>query len=409
MLSLFSTIERVHNAFQAGRLVLRTKSVYLWNAAVLAGLAVTLTACGGRGSRGIPPPNTPFEMLYTPSGSQVGMLQVDPSTGALGAAKTISLDPAATFVSIALDPQDKFIFVADNPNVPSTASVHVLSITQSSGALTEVNGSPFLTVVQAGIGQGSLGQLAIDPTGQFLYVAINSTSGSAIESFTVDRTTGALASIGVFGNIGPNGVSVLLVHPSGKFLYAADNNGHIVGFAVGTGGALTPVSGSPFLVAGFMYDMSLHPSGKFLFAGEKLTSTAQGGFEVWSVDNTTGALQEISAAPVSSGDLTSGVLLMDPEGKFLYTVGASADIRAYGISSTTGQLTAGTASPASIPFTIFVSASIDPQGKFIFLSGAKPNALAVFAINSATGSATSAGTAPTLPFSPSEMTIAKLP
>jgi 6-phosphogluconolactonase (cycloisomerase 2 family) len=197
--------------------MLRTKSVYLWNAAALVGLAVTLTACGGGGSRGIPPPNTPFEMLYTPSGSQVGMLQVDPTTGALGAAKTISLDPAASFVSIALDPQDKFIFVADNPSVPSTASVHVLSINQSSGALTEVNGSPFLTVVQAGIGQGSLGQLAIDPTGQFLYVAINSTSGSAIESFTVDRTTGALASTGVFGNIGPNGVSVLLVHPSGKF------------------------------------------------------------------------------------------------------------------------------------------------------------------------------------------------
>lgn len=252
-------------------------------------------------------------------------------------------------------------------------------------------------------------QVAIDPTGQFLYVAINSTSGSAIESFTVDRTTGALASTGVFGNIGPNGVSVLLVHPSGKFLYAGDNNGHIVGFALGAGGALTPGSGSPFPVAGFMYDMSLHPSGKFLFAGEKFTSTEQAGFEVWSVDNTTGALQAISAAPVSSGDLTSGVLLMDPKGKFLYTVGSSADIRVYGINSTTGQLSAGTASPASIPFTIFVSASIDPQGKFIFLSGAKPNALEVFAINSATGSATSAGTAPTLPFSPGEMTIAKLP
>lgn len=376
------------------------------NAAIAMGLALALSACGGSGPHTTPPPVSPFEMLYTPAGSQVGMVHVDPSTGALGTATTTSLGPMATGVSITTDPQSRFIFVSDNPTVPSTASVHVLAINQNSGNLSEVSGSPFPSVIQGGMGH-AVGQLAIDPAGSILYLGINGAAGPGIETFTVDRTTGALKSIGVASTSRVNTISRILVHPSGKFVYADDNSGQVLGFAVGSTGALTPLPGSPFPAAGTLYDMAIYPSGKFLFAGVKFTDTGQSGFEVWSIDGTTGALQESSS--LASGYLDSGaVLLMDPGGNFLYNVFGS-QIKAYSVDSITGALTPGLLSLVQVGFTIFLSANIDPQGKFMFISGAKGDVIMDCAINSSTGSVTQGSTASSLPFSPGAMTIVKLP
>jgi 6-phosphogluconolactonase (cycloisomerase 2 family) len=336
------------------------------------------------------------------------MLHVNPSTGALGTPTTTPLRQSTGPISIAADSQSKFLFVADTGSDTQSASIHVLSIYQGFGALTEVSGSPFSTGITPAAGIG-VGQLAIHPAGQFLYLGTRGNPNPGIEAFTVNRTTGALTSTGSFGNFGTTGVFGLRVHPSGKFVYAGDANGHILGFAVdSTTGALTPLSGSPFPVAGSIYDMGLHPSGKFLFAGVNL-ATGQGGFEIWSVDSTTGALQEISAAPVSSTDSGGGLLLMDPGGRFLYVVPDATEIRAYPINSTTGQLTAGPVSPTTIGFTIFISANIDPQGKFIFKSGAKGDAIAGFALDSSTGAATQADATSSLPFSPGPMVIISLP
>jgi 6-phosphogluconolactonase (cycloisomerase 2 family) len=380
----------------------------VWNTAIALGLALTLSACGGGGSHNIPPPSSPFEMLYTPTGSQVGSFHIDTSTGALGTPTTTPLRQSTGAISIAADSQSRFLFVADTGSDTQSASVHVLSIDPGFGTLTEVSGSPFSSRIPAGAGIG-VGQLSIHPTGQFLYLGTRGNPNPGIEAFTVDRTTGALTSTRSFGNFGTTGVFGLLMHPSGKFVYAGDGNGHILGFGVDSStGALNPLPGSPFLVAGTMYDMALDPSGKFLFAGVNL-ATEQGGFEIWSVDDTTGALQEISAAPVSSTDPGGGLLLMDPGGKFLYAVPATTEIRAYAINSATGQLTPGPVSTAIVSFTIFVSAAIDLQGKFIFMAGAKNDSLVGLAINSSTGGATQVTTVPSLRFSPGSMTIVKLP
>ena len=94
---------------------------WLWNAAMALGLALMMSACGGDGPHTTPPPNSPFEMLYTPTASQVGMLHVNPSTGALGTPTTtplrqstgaISTVSFTIFISANIDPQGKFIFMS---------------------------------------------------------------------------------------------------------------------------------------------------------------------------------------------------------------------------------------------------------------------------------------------------------
>src|SRR4029077_5753516 len=99
----------------------------------------------------------------------------------------------------------------------------VYSINSTTGALTEVSGSPFF----AG---GALysGVFTTDATGQFLYAAVGpSNNGGApgvLVAFSINQTTGALTNVpGSPYLVGQLATSVT-VEPSGKFLYSTDTS-----------------------------------------------------------------------------------------------------------------------------------------------------------------------------------------
>jgi DNA-binding beta-propeller fold protein YncE len=88
--------------------------------------------------------------------------------------------------------------------------------------------------------------IALDATGQFLYVAnLNSNS---ITVFQADTSTGRLTNI----QLQPTGNSpnYLLIHPNGKIVYTCDTDSDQVSmFNIGTDGKLTVAAGSPFPTA----------------------------------------------------------------------------------------------------------------------------------------------------------------
>jgi hypothetical protein len=99
------------------------------------------------------------------------------------------------FVQVLTNPAGSFLFapVFDGSEAPR---VRVFSINSSSGALTEISGSPFLT------GQYYFSYAAVDPTGHFLLIADSSCDGSGacingggLTSMSIDATTGALSVI----------------------------------------------------------------------------------------------------------------------------------------------------------------------------------------------------------------------
>jgi 6-phosphogluconolactonase len=139
--------------------------------------------------------------------------------------------------------------------------------------------------------------IAVDPAGKFAYVmnaGCNGGVGGYVSMYTINPTTGALASIGppVFTyDIGsyPNFVTVA---PSGKFVYVtnsgnvyAPDDGSVAMYSIdATTGALTSIG---TIAAGSTpTSIAIHPSGNFAY----VTNSASNDVSMYSIDSATGAL-----------------------------------------------------------------------------------------------------------------------
>ena len=107
-----------------------------------------------------------------------------------------------------------FLFSLEAKGVP-TGTIHVYSVNASTGAITEVPGSPF----NAGLIPD---QLVVDPTGRFVYVTNDQSED--ITAFSVDASTGALTELP--GSPFPIGAVPVTsaVDPTGRFLYVFATN-----------------------------------------------------------------------------------------------------------------------------------------------------------------------------------------
>jgi 6-phosphogluconolactonase (cycloisomerase 2 family) len=173
-----------------------------------------------------------FLYASNPAANTISSFSIDVSTGALtlvGTATSVSGAPAV----LILDDTSTLLFGLNSQS--NTVSVFTVS---SSGLLTEVTGSPFPA------GQNPVSGVFADGT---LYVA-NQNTGT-VSALALARTTGQLTAI--TGSPFPAGTRPvsLAVSSGSKFLVVTTSNsssGVIDVFAIGTGGTLTPVSGSPF-------------------------------------------------------------------------------------------------------------------------------------------------------------------
>ncbi|HYM75013.1 MAG TPA: FG-GAP-like repeat-containing protein [Candidatus Dormibacteraeota bacterium] len=109
----------------------------------------------------------------------------------------------------------------------------------------------------------------------------------------------------------PNGgldSTVVLLSPAGQYLFASNLGGSVSVFSVASNGSLTQVSGSPFSVgSGFLNSgLAINPAGTFLFtANEPTGSTANSSISVFSI-GTGGVLTPVSGSPFP----VSGLSLM---------------------------------------------------------------------------------------------------
>lgn len=136
--------------------------------------------------------SSPSHIVFTPSGglayislgtAGVGVFTFNASNGALGSTNKILLPKISQGADqgLAVDPGGKYLFVAET----AVNALREFSIA-STGALTELTGSPFKT------GLGPTGVL-VDSTGSYVYVT-NRTDGT-ISAFSLTAATGALAKI----------------------------------------------------------------------------------------------------------------------------------------------------------------------------------------------------------------------
>jgi 6-phosphogluconolactonase (cycloisomerase 2 family) len=282
-----------------------------------------------------------------------------------------------------------------------TAAVTVFNPAPGGGS----SNTATLTMVTGGASPQSV---AVDPTGKFAYVANEGCpdlSGGSVSMYTIDPTTGALTSVGSLeaAPVGPDDVPhSVAVDPTGKFAYVAnwsDLTGSVSMYTINaTTGALTsigttkaPCAPPPSPGSCAPYSVAVHPSGKFAYV------TNEGGFaptsvSMYTIDATTGALTSIGL--IAAGGRAISVAV-HPSGKFAYVAdgssgfpGESDNVAMYAINTTTGTLTSlGTVGAGAFPSAI----AIDPLGKFAYVANSNSNDVSMYTINAATGALTSVG------------------
>src|SRR5215472_5739649 len=194
---------------------------------------------------------------------------------------------------ILASPLGGFLYVANG----GSGTVSVFSIDTSTGSLTPVAGSPFATATPPGSSQDLL--LAVSPDNKFLYAA--EVVQDQITAFSVG-SNGALTVVAGSPISVPFNPAGIKVTPDGKFLSVALTDltsatvaDEIAMLSIGSDGALTAVSGSPFSTApDGPVNVDFNCGANTLFAFETNSSQSQVG--VFSVD-ANGALSQISGSP----------------------------------------------------------------------------------------------------------------
>jgi 6-phosphogluconolactonase len=259
------------------------------------------------------------------SGYQIG-------TG--GSLATIPGSPFATGSGpgwVTVDPTGRYVYVANCARVCSGAgdgNVSGYAINKNTGALTPVPGSPF-TADQVPYA------IAVDPTGQFAYVA-NFGSGT-VSIFKIDQCSGSLWSSVQSVATGGESPIALTIDPHGSFLFVTNTGSdNLSVFAVGNNGSLIAAPGSPFATGDSTQGVAVSPSGEFVYVTQ--------GFQVLGFAvGAGGVLTPLPTSPYPApGFLVS--LTFDRSGHNVYAANASG-VAGYQQDPVSGKLTVVTGSP----------------------------------------------------------------
>lgn len=308
---------------------------------------------------------------------QISAFPITSGTGIPGSPITTA-GPAQSLGMAALNNQ--FLYASDSQlSLGLSGTIDAWSISQGTGTLTTVQGSPF------SLGPLSLGAgLATNGPAQVVYVG----DAGRIDALHADAT-GALSAIN--GSPFPGGTNLYLtVDPQNRFLFASDDSppGNVLAYTIdATTGALSAVAGSPFAtIPGYVGNtrpgqIVVDSTGNFVYT--VLTATNQ--VAAFSIVPSTGALVAVPGSPFAVG---SRPLFLTTVNNFLYVSNTSdATISGYTIDPASGVLTALAASP----FPIYAGPlAISLDGAYVYTTST--NGLTTFSINPQTGALTQVGT-----------------
>jgi 6-phosphogluconolactonase (cycloisomerase 2 family) len=280
--------------------------------------------------------------------------------------------------SLAASPDGKFIYGTNrDSDVLTFAADSAGRLPFNGGAPSDPNSVPTFSV---GLG---VWQTIVHPNGVLAY-ALSPVSN--VSPLLVDQATGALGTnsgaSAVQAGVGPRGV----IDPTGKFLYTANggvgfisdppHTDNISAFNIDpVSGALSPVTGSPFLLPQFSGPGSITVSanGKLIAITDvgDAQHTNLRDIRTYRIGNN-GALT-LAGSPISTGSNTAGGVQFDPSGKFLFALSGPASgtgvehVVAYSVDLTTGALGAKVSDVALAANESPVLTAMDPSGKFLFV------------------------------------------
>jgi 6-phosphogluconolactonase (cycloisomerase 2 family) len=254
--------------------------------------------------------------------------------------------------------------------------------------------------------------LAVNTPGTYLYVVSGTSSATLTEYSLSSGTIGTAASqltLSVPGYAGdtivPTGVTVLANNAtvSGNAVYvtaydqsaynpggttsSTANPGWVFGYTVGSGGALTPASGSPYKAGVKPSAIAADPTSRFAYVTD-FASNQLIGYTIQSGS----VLNFLINGPFRTGNEPSSIAI-DPRGKYIYVSNAlDSSVSAYVIDLSTGTPSGAvnvTGSATNSTDTQPVAILVDPAlGRFVYTANQLGNSISGFELNPDTGAMT---------------------
>ncbi len=280
-----------------------------------------------------------------------------PSAGRDPVAEAVSADNGSLFVANQDDNSIvQFVIGTDGKlypyNTVNTPGIYPLALAANKSSLFVLDTYQPLPICSTA--DPCSGSVAVYP----LSTATTSTPatlGTPVTNPAISATYWPLTLPGKTDIILPTAINILA---SGAYVYvtAYDSSvtpsaGYVFGFSVGSGGVLTPLSGSPFAAGTQPSAVSSSASNSYLY----VTDYAKNDVLVYNVA-ASGSLTPLSGSPFPSGNQPSAIVA-DPAYPFLYVANSlDATVTAYSVSN--GALTSlGTYTTGEQPVAI----GIDPS------------------------------------------------
>lgn len=242
-----------------------------------------------------------------------------------------------------VDPSGSYLFLVSS----KINALLEYQIDTSTGVLTQVGASTGIP-----LNSGSPTQVYVTPNGQNVYVGLGS---GGLDTFSFDSSSGTLSNHLHLAPRNGGADNAIGSDNNSAFLFVGEAGTGIRVLSIGTGGALTEVSGSPFTSQLGPKSIIVDPTNKYVYVANS-TSNVITGYALAA----NGALTPLPNSPFTTGT-TPVAMSLDSTGKYLLVIcqGGSPDLQVFSFDATTaGKLdsvtTNSTGTDPSGPISLLV-------------------------------------------------------
>ena len=305
-------------------------------------------------------PGMPFALGYTPQAEVVTipntvLYVAGPgaiyayfinSTGSLSVPAAGAAQVIVFAISMDVTPDGNWLIALDG----TTTQLDIYQINKTTGALTLTSTVPF-SVPNA---QVLPKMVKVAPNGALIFAALG-TGGDLV--FTFNTTTGvALLSQTLAPISTQTSENSLAIDSTTSHLFIARSgvSGGLAEYTIGTAGALTPVTGSPFAAGAQPLGVALDPTNTYAYVANGTDATISG----YSIAN--GVATPLTGSPYTSGASVKS-LTLDKSGKYLLAAAfaGAPDLTMYSIGATAAGVLNQTSTTAT---------GTDPAGAWAVVS-----------------------------------------
>jgi len=284
----------------------------------------TPVAAGKNPLRIIAAPNGKFVYVVNQGDSTVQEFAVN-GDGTLVSKNTYTLSGGTSPTALAIDPAGKFLYAtftyqtgysASNPG-PGGVAIFPVNADNSLGTQTTqpVGNNPIAVVASYFNHYVYVLDQEPSPKATILGFAQSATSGALtpVAGTVIATVAGKTVATGYAAGVAPSGIAE---EPTSRFVYVTDQLANqLIGYTVGSNGALTPMINGPFPTGLYPAGLTIDPTGVLIYVVNYNSNSVVG----YQIDTATG-----SPSPVAnSGSITTGAgpncVVVDPAlGTFLY-------------------------------------------------------------------------------------------